>query len=222
MDNNRIKDADELLAELFGRYPELTVCKDSIVAAYETLLASFRSGGKLLIAGNGGSAADCDHISGELTKSFRFKRKADPSVVSALAEDFGEDGKRLADSLEGGLPAIPLPLMSASNSAFANDVEWPSSYAQLVNALAAPNDVFLGITTSGNSADIVNAFMVAKAKGVRTVALTGKTGGRCKGLADICIIVPENETFKIQERHLPIYHALCSMVEVSLFAPRSV
>lgn len=201
------------------RYPELSVCKEDIKAAYGALLGSFKAGGKLLIAGNGGSAADCDHISGELTKSFRFKRAADPATVSALVDDFGEDGRKLAQSLEGGLPAIPLPVMNASNSAFANDVDWPSSYAQLVNALGTSKDVFLGISTSGNSADIVNALMVAKAKGIRTVALTGRNGGRCKGLADICIVVPENETFKIQERHLPIYHALCSMVEATIFAP---
>jgi D-sedoheptulose 7-phosphate isomerase len=112
-------------------------------------------------------------------------------------------------------------LIWVPNSAYANDVEWPAAFAQLVNALGHAGDVFMGITTSGNSGNIVDALMVARAKGVKTIALTGRDGGRCKALADVCIIVPEKETFKIQERHLPIYHALCAMVEATLFEPRS-
>ena len=215
------RSSQAIFDELLQRYPQLSVCKEDIKAAFEMLLKSYRNKGKLLIAGNGGSAADSDHISGELTKSFLFKRAVDPQVSEGLAQLFGEEGKTICDNLEGGLPAIPLPTMNASNSAFANDVGWRQSFAQLVNALGMEGDVFLGITTSGNSGNIVDALMVSKVKGVGTIALTGRDGGRCKTLADVCIVVPEKETFKIQELHLPVYHALCSMVETELFEPRS-
>ena len=221
MDAKKVKTSQEIFSELFVRYPELEVCKKDIEAGYRVLLESYMNGGQLLIAGNGGSAADSDHISGELTKSFMFKRAVDPALVSKLEELYGDAGKELVKNLEGGLAAVPLPTMNASNSAFANDVNWEAAFAQSVNALGHCGDVFLGITTSGNSANIVNALMVAKAKGVKTIVLTGKTGGKCKGLAEVCVIVPENETFKIQERHLPIYHALCAMVEADLFEPRA-
>lgn len=221
MDTKKVKTSQEVFSELFARYTELEVCRKDIDAAYRLLLGSFREGGQLLVAGNGGSAADSDHISGELTKSFMFKRAVDTGLVSKLTELYGDAGKDLAQNLEGGLAAVPLPTMNASSSAFANDVNWEAAFAQSVNALGHCGDVFLGITTSGNSANIVNALMVSKAKGVKSIVLTGKTGGKCKGLADVCIIVPENETFKIQERHLPIYHALCAMVEADLFEPRA-
>lgn len=221
MDAKKVKTSQEIFSELFARYPELEVCRDDIDAAYRVLLESYRNRGKLLIAGNGGSSADSDHISGELTKSFMFKRAVDAELESKLVEFYGDAGKKLVRNLEGGLAAVPLPTMNASNSAFANDVSWESAFAQSVNALGHCGDVFLGITTSGNSANIVNAVRVAKAKGIGSIVLTGKTGGKCKALADVCIIVPENETFKIQERHLPIYHALCAMVEADLFEPRA-
>ena len=215
------RNSNFILDELIERYPELSVCREDIANAYFILLESYKHQGQLLIAGNGGSAADSDHISGELTKSFMFKRAVDPKLVSELERLYGEAGKELAGHLEGGLAAVPLTTFNASNSAYANDVEWPAAFAQLVNALGHAGDVFMGITTSGNSGNIVDALMVARAKGVKTIALTGRDGGKCKALADVCIIVPEKETFKIQERHLPIYHALCAMVEATLFEPRS-
>ena len=215
--DSKPRDANFILDELIERYPELSVCREDIANAYFILLESYKHQGQLLIAGNGGSAADSDHISGELTKSFMFKRAVDPKLVSELEKLYGEAGKELA----GHLAAVPLTTFNASNSAYANDVEWPAAFAQLVNALGHAGDVFMGITTSGNSGNIVDALMVARAKGVKTIALTGRDGGRCKALADVCIIVPEKETFKIQERHLPIYHALCAMVEATLFEPRS-
>ncbi|MCQ2070375.1 MAG: SIS domain-containing protein [archaeon] len=213
-------DAKSILERLISRYPCLDVCKQDIEKAYRALLESFSTGHKLLIAGNGGSAADSDHISGELTKSFMFKRAVDPVLEQRLSELYGDEGKALSDGLEGGLPAIPLPTFNASNSAFANDVGWNGAFAQSVNALGKEGDVFLGITTSGNSKNIVNGLMVAKAKKVISIALTGSTGGKCKNLADICICVPEKEVFVIQELHLPIYHALCAMVESDLFEAR--
>ncbi|MCQ2079899.1 MAG: SIS domain-containing protein [archaeon] len=220
MDVVKTRSAESILDELIERYPRLSICRADIQKAYDVLLEAYKSERTLLVAGNGGSAADSDHISGELTKSFMFKRAIKPVLESRLAELYGSEGEALAESLEGGLAAVPLPTMNASNSAFANDVNWGASFAQLVNALGHAGDVFLGITTSGNSKNIVNALMVSKAIGVRSIALTGNTGGRCRELADVCIIVPETETFKIQELHLPIYHALCAMVEAELFEPR--
>ena len=214
------KNTDELREELFQRYPVLEACRGSIIEAYEALLALYKNGGKLLLAGNGGSAADSDHISGELTKSFLFSRAIPSELYDNLVNMFGDEGKELSEHLEGGLPVIPLTVFNASNSAFANDVDPKASFAQLVNALGSKGDVFLGITTSGNSGNIIKALMVAKAKGMKTIALTGRTGGKCKGLADICICAPEDETFKIQELHLPIYHALCTMIECELFEER--
>ena len=214
------KNSDELREELFSRYPVLESCRASIIEAYNSLLALYKNGGKLLIAGNGGSAADSDHISGELTKSFLFDRAISPELYDNLVKMFGDDGKELSMHLEGGLPVVPLTVLTASNTAFSNDTDPKAAFAQLVNALGKKGDVFLGITTSGNSDNIIKALMVAKAKGMTAIALTGRTGGKCKGLADICICAPEDETFKIQELHLPIYHALCTMVEAALFEER--
>ena len=214
------KNTDELKEELFQRYPVLEACRSSIIEAYDSLLVLYKNGGKLLIAGNGGSAADSDHISGELTKSFLFDRAIPSELYDNLVKLFGDEGKELSKHLEGGLPVVPLTVMNASNTAFSNDTDPKAAFAQLVNALGKKGDIFLGITTSGNSDNIIKALMVAKAKGMKTIALTGRTGGKCKGLADICICAPEDETFKIQELHLPIYHALCTMIESELFEER--
>lgn len=217
MDSTKVKSSTDIYEELFARYPVLEPCRADIKAAFEMLLASYKASGKLLLAGNGGSAADSDHISGELTKSFMFKRAVPKDLEESLVGLYGESGKELVGSLEGGLAAIPLPTFNASNSAFSNDTNPAVAFAQLVLALGRSEDVFLGITTSGNSKNIIYSLMVAKAKGVKSIALTGGTGGKCVGLADVCIVVPEKETFKIQELHLPIYHALCAMVEAELF-----
>ena len=211
---------ESILQELIDRYPALEACRESIVQAFDALVRTHGSDGKLLIAGNGGSAADSDHISGEMTKSFRFKRALDPVLQSRLEELYGDDGMELSKNLEGGLKAIPLTVFNAANSAFNNDVAPEAAYAQLVQVFGREGDVFLGITTSGNSKNIILALMAANARGMTTVALTGSKGGKCVGLADICICVPEDETFKVQELHLPVYHALCAMVESALFSER--
>ena len=211
---------ESILQELIDRYPALEACRESIVQAFDALVGTHGSDGKLLIAGNGGSAADSDHISGEMTKSFRFKRALDPVLQSRLEELYGDDGVELSKNLEGGLKAIPLTVFNAANSAFNNDVAPEAAYAQLVQVFGREGDVFLGITTSGNSKNIILALMAANARGMTTVALTGSKGGKCVGLADICIRVPEDETFKVQELHLPVYHALCAMVESALFSER--
>ncbi len=214
------KNSAELMDELFVRYPKLTPCKEDFLKAYGCLKDCYKSGGKLLVAGNGGSAADSEHIVGELMKSFLFNRKIDEGFENRLSELYGDDGRALSGKLEGALSAIPLTSMPALTSAFANDVDAAVSFAQMLYGYGKKGDVFIGISTSGNSKNIVYALMAAKAKGITSIALTGGNGGKCGGLADIVICVPESETFKIQELHLPIYHALCSMLEAELFEER--
>lgn len=199
--------------ELCIRYPVLSVCKNDIEKTAETLIESFENGGKLLVAGNGGSCADSDHISGELLKSFVKKRRPSVELLDSIRKINPETGDYLSDKLQGSLPVIALTNNTALMTASLNDVDGNVMFAQQVNGYGKEGDVFLGISTSGNSKNIVYPTVVAKAKGLRTVALTGKDGGKLKGIADICIVVPEQETFKIQELHLPVYHALCLEIE---------
>lgn len=199
--------------ELCIRYPVLSVCKNDIEKAAEALIESFENGGKLLVAGNGGSCADSDHISGELLKSFVKKRRPSAELIDSIRKINPETGDYLADKLQGSLPVIALTNNTALMTASLNDVDGNVMFAQQVNGYGKEGDVFLGISTSGNSKDIVYPTVVAKAKDLMTVALTGKDGGKLKGIADICIVVPEQETFKIQELHLPVYHALCLEIE---------
>lgn len=199
--------------ELCIRYPVLSVCKNDIEKAAEALIESFENGGKLLVAGNGGSCADSDHISGELLKSFVKKRRPSVDLLDSIRKINPETGDYLSDKLQGSLPVIALTNNTALMTASLNDVDGNVMFAQQVNGYGKEGDVFLGISTSGNSKDIVYPTVVAKAKGLMTVALTGKDGGKLKGIADICIVVPEQETFKIQELHLPVYHALCLEIE---------
>mgnify|MGYP004569598203 FL=1 len=199
--------------ELCRRYPVLSVCKNDIEKAAEILTESFANGGKLLVAGNGGSCADSDHISGELLKSFVKKRRPSAELIDSIRKINPETGDYLSDKLQGSLPAIALTNNTALMTASLNDVDGNIMFAQQVNGYGKKGDVFLGISTSGNSKDIVYPAVVAKAKGLMTVALTGKDGGKLKEIADICIVVPEQETFKIQELHLPVYHALCLEIE---------
>lgn len=199
--------------ELCIRYPVLSVCKNDIEKAAEALIESFENGGKLLVAGNGGSCADSDHISGELLKSFVKKRRPSAELIDSIRKINPETGDYLADKLQGSLPVIALTNNTALMTASLNDVDGNVMFAQQVNGYGKEEDVFLGISTSGNSRNIIYPTVVAKAKGLMTVALTGKDGGKLKGIADICIVVPEQETFKIQELHLPVYHALCLEIE---------
>lgn len=207
----------QIFASLITRYPELESCCKDIRKAYEILSESYRNGGKLLVAGNGGSCSDSEHIVGELMKSFRFNRKIAAEDTEKLETLFGEEGKRLSDTLEGCLPAIPLTSMPALSSAYLNDVDPLMVFAQLLYGYASEHDVFLGISTSGNSKNIINAAMVAKMKGIHTVALAGENRARVDDYFDIVIHVPSKETYQIQELHLPIYHALCAMLEADFF-----
>ena len=187
---------------LISRYPMLAPLRESIVQVVKMIEDMHFSGGKLLLCGNGGSAADCEHISGELLKSFLLPR---PQHISGF------------EKLQGGIAAIPLPSLSALISAFSNDVAPELVYAQLTNVLAAENDVLFCISTSGNSKNVVLAAHLAKTKNIKTIALTGRDGGELKQLCTACICVPENETFKVQELHLPVYHAICAQCEEDIF-----
>lgn len=202
---------------LIERYPILKSVKGSIAESFEILCDSYSSGGKLLIAGNGGSCADAEHIVGELMKGFKRNRPLDVALVKALTDVDAKLGGELAKQLQGGLPAIALSSHPALNTAFLNDVNGEMIYAQQVNALGRSGDVFLAISTSGNSKNIRYAAITAKAKGMKVVALTGKNGGALDALADVNIIVPCNETYQIQELHLPVYHSLCLMLEEYFF-----
>lgn len=205
------------LEELVRRYPVLESSKDDIYKAYEMIAESYQNGGKLLIAGNGGSASDAEHIVGELMKSFVLPRKLDKEYVSRLLEADADMGAELADKLQCALPAIALVDHVALSTAYLNDVDPLLSFAQQVNGYGVAGDVFLGITTSGNSKNVLYANTVAKAKGLKTIALTGRDGGKIKDMADVAIVVAENETYKIQELHLPVYHCLCLMLEERFF-----
>lgn len=205
--------------ELIQRYPSLSVCKEDILAAYQILEEGFETGHKLLLCGNGGSCSDSEHIVGELMKSFLRHRPLFDKTKEDLIKLDSEDGKILADNLQLGFPCIALDSHPALGTAFSNDVPYGSQiyFAQQVNILGKQGDMLLGITTSGNSKNVYDALLVAKEKGMKTIALTGKTGGKVKNIADITIKAPSEETFMIQEYHLPIYHCLCLMLEEHFF-----
>lgn len=205
-----------ILDELIKRYPALTEQKENVRRAFEIAAESYRSGKKLLVCGNGGSAADSEHIVGELMKSFKKKRAIDGEVKTRLLS-LGEDGEKLAASLEGTLRAVSLASHPALSTAFNNDKDPAVTFAQQLYGYADDGDVLVAISTSGSSRNCVLAAVTAKAKGVKTIALTGKNLGRLSALADVAILVPETETYKVQELHLPVYHCLCAMLEEEFF-----
>ncbi len=205
------------LNTLIERYPVLKSCEKDLTEAYCLLRDSYKAGGKLLVAGNGGSAADAEHISGELMKSFKLKRPLPESLVEKLMQIHPEKGAYLSKTLEMPLTAIPLLGNDALNTAYINDVGGPGFFAQQLLGLGNAGDVFLGISTSGNSEDVLYAVVLAKAMDMKVIALTGAKGGKLKSLADVAICVPETETFIIQELHLPVYHCLCLMLENLFF-----
>lgn len=206
------------MEELLTRYPALKCCAEEIGKTAEILISGFKAGNKLMLCGNGGSCADCEHITGELMKVFLSRRPISPekrAEMKKLNPDIGED---VLSKLQLAVPAIPLPSLTALNSAFCNDVDPSLVYAQELMGLGTPGDMLLCISTSGNSANCVAAAEVGKALGLTVIALTGAKGGRLKEKADICICVPETETFKVQELHLPVYHYLCAEVEATIFS----
>lgn len=196
--------------ELFVRYPLLEACRAEIDSAYNILCDCYKHGGKVLTCGNGGSAADADHIVGELMKGFLLRRQIKEKAVN------GDDEILLG--LQNALPAISLNAHSALFSAFSNDLEFENVYAQQVWGYGNKNDVLIALSTSGNSLSVVNAVRAANAKGIKSVAITGGRDSKLKEISTICIRLPETETFKIQELTLPVYHCLCAMLEAEFFA----
>lgn len=205
------------LNHLIDRYPKLIVCRGDIVKAYEFLEAAYSNGRKLLVSGNGGSASDSEHIVGELMKEFRLKRKVYADMADNLREIDSEMGTTLAENLQGALPAICLTGHSALTTAFMNDANADLIFAQQVNGYGKPGDVYLGISTSGNSKNVLYAAITAKSKGLKVIGLTGAKENNLMKFTDVCIRVPEIETYKIQELHLPVYHCLCLMLEDRFF-----
>lgn len=201
---------------LIGRYPKLIGCREDLLRALELLSQGFRRGGTLFTCGNGGSAADADHIVGELAKGFLKKRPVPAKLRAALT--VYPDGEALADGLQGGLPAVSLHSQSALLTAFANDCDPSLVYAQAFLALAKPGDMLLAISTSGNSRNVVNAAKLAKVRGAAVIALTGERPSKLSALADCAIRVGDTETYRVQELHLPVYHWLCAGVEEAFFA----
>lgn len=193
--------------DLMKRYPALKPLEKNIQSAMGLIIDTYENGGKILVCGNGGSASDSDHIVGELMKGFMLKREVTDSRIP----------EELRARLQGSLPAISLPAQSAILSAYINDVDPEMMYAQLVYGYADAKDLIIGISTSGNSKNVVNALAVAKSLGAKTLALTGVSGGKLGELADVLINVPENETYKVQEYHLPVYHYLCAQTEKFFF-----
>lgn len=208
---------ETILENLIIRYPALYVCKENIWNAYIVMKQAFEQDNKLLVAGNGGSAADSEHIVGELMKGFVKSRTIDTKMKEKLVAIDEKRAKSLCSNLQQALPAIALTGHTALSTAYLNDVDGTLGFAQQIYGYGRENDVFFGITTSGNSENVLSAIVVAKAKGVKTIALTGRDGGKVKDMVDVAIVVPENETYKIQELHLPIYHTLCLMLEEYFF-----
>jgi D-sedoheptulose 7-phosphate isomerase len=207
----------DYLHELTARYPVLEQTAPSIRSAFELLKEAYGAGGKLLIAGNGGSASDSEHITGELMKNFVKQRRLPAAFQRALGEISAEHAEFLASRLQPGLPALSLTGHPALASACINDIDGAVVYAQQVYGLGKAGDVFLGISTSGNAKNVFYALLTAKALGLKTIGLTGGGGGLLAKNADIAVVVPEQETYKIQELHLPIYHALCLALEEHFF-----
>ena len=206
-----------MLNELLKRYSSLESAKEEITKAENTLINGLKNSNKLLICGNGGSCADCEHIVGELMKGFLSKRPIIEEQKKEMKANCPEIDDKYLSLLQRAAPAISLPSFTALNTAFCNDVDPELIFAQGLMGLGKKDDILLCISTSGNSKNVVAAARTAKALGLKTIGLTGKTGGRLKSICDICICVPETETFKVQELHLPVYHYLCSRVEKELF-----
>ena len=200
---------------LIERYPELNVCRSDIEKAIDLLYNCYKSKGTILICGNGGSAADSEHISGELLKGFLMRRTPDENTVNKLGEALGSS--EMAAKLQGGIPAIPLTSLTSVLSAFANDVDPELVFGQLVYAFARENDAVLGLSTSGNSKNVVAAANIARGLGIPAIAMTGEKGGKLYEVCDVTIRVPAIETYQVQEYHLPVYHAICAELEERIF-----
>ena len=206
-----------IVKKLLEKYPVLKICEKEIKQTVDTLCSAFESGNKLLVCGNGGSAADAEHIVGEMMKGFMSKRALTQNEKSELIKAGGDNGEYLAEYIQKPLPAISLVSSVALATAFANDVDPKLIFAQQVYGLGNPGDVLIGISTSGNAQNVAYAMTAARAKKIKTIALTGGSGGKLKELSDITVIVPGDNTPEIQELHLPVYHYICRTVESYFF-----
>lgn len=215
------KRVEKQLEILVNRYPELSAVKKEISEAYQILENCYAKEGKLLAAGNGGSAADAEHIVGELMKGFKLPRKPEAGFADKLVKENEELGTVLAESLQGALPAIALDGHPALSTAYMNDCEPLLCFAQQVNGYGKSGDVFFGISTSGNSKNVLYAATTAHAKGMKVIGLTGAKSSKLEQMSDVCIKVPQTETYMIQELHLPVYHCLCLMLEERFFGENS-
>lgn len=202
---------------LLNRYPLLKTAEKEITEAYLLMEKSYKNDGKLLVAGNGGSAADAEHIVGELMKGFKYQRKIHKDFAKKLLDENKELGEVLAEKLQGALPAIALDGHTALSTAYMNDCEPLLCFAQQVSGFGKKEDVFFGISTSGNSKNILYAAITARAKGMKVIGMTGARNSELEKMSDVCIKVPETETYMVQELHLPVYHCLCLMLEEEFF-----
>jgi D-sedoheptulose 7-phosphate isomerase len=205
------------LSSLLERYPRLQACEQQLRAAFDLLAAAYRNANKLLVCGNGGSAADSEHIVGELMKGFLKRRPISSAHAEKLEAAGGAAGKEIAGRLQGTLAAISLPSQMSLLTATANDGNFDMVFAQQIYGLGRPGDVLLAISTSGTSKNIVNAVIIAKAFGLKSIVLTGKSGGNLAPLADVAIKVPSDNVAEIQEMHLPVYHWLSTQLEATFF-----
>ncbi len=213
----RVSAEDFFIDELIERYPRLAECSEEIKSVYEIIRHAFAAGNKLLICGNGGSSADSQHIVGELLKSFRIERHISQPDEEKLINLFGEEGEKIASRIERGLPAISLDSIPIISSAFANDVGAEYVYAQILYNYGEKGDVLLAISTSGNSANVINATRLSKIMEIKVVGLTGENGGKLNEMCDAIIHAPGDKAFLVQDYHVPIYHTLCMMLENHFF-----
>lgn len=207
-----------MLDELMKRYPSLSVCTPDIEKAAQAMIDCYTHGGKVMTCGNGGSCADADHIVGELMKGFLKKRPLSVLQKQKMKANYPETDDQLLEALQCGLPALSLCSLTALNTAFSNDVDPILIYAQSVFSLGKQGDVLICMSTSGNAKNVYAAATVAQALGITVIGLTGISGGKLNKAADICVRVPETETFKVQELHLPVYHYLCAATETHFFS----
>lgn len=211
-------ETNKILKNLIERYSNLIHLESSIEEAVKIIVRAYNNGGKVLVCGNGGSSADSDHVVGELMKSFEMKRPLDQAVQKNLRALFPERGDFLAENLQQGLSAISLSAHSALISAISNDIGGDLIFAQQVVGYGNPGDILLAFSTSGNAQNVIDALIVAKAKGLKTIGMTGETEGKMQAYCDLLINVPETRTAFVQELHLPVYHAICLMVESTIFS----
>jgi phosphoheptose isomerase len=209
--------ASDPIAALVERRPDLRDCVGALEEAIDLVTRSIRSGGKLLVCGNGGSASDSEHLVADLMKGFVDARPLPVADRERLAAISGESAAELVKILQGAVPAIALGSNGALTTAVANDLSFDAVFAQQVYGLGRPGDVLLAISTTGNSRSVVFAAYVARLREMSVIVLTGRDGGELAQVADVAIRVPADRVYEVQELHLPVYHTLALALEQELF-----